>query len=123
MPGPPAIVDPLVTGPVVVTGSATAVGSLAAASAAAASAARSASLASLTLITDNRPIASAANSTMTIPRPVKKPICSTARVRVLPTGVPAVTLPPCQAGASTLPTANHAPPSTASQPPNSAAGR
>jgi hypothetical protein len=54
---------------------------------------------------------------------VKKPICSTARVSVPPTGLPAVTPAPVHIGASTLPTTNQAPLSAAGHAPNSAAGR
>ncbi len=60
---------------------------------------------------------------MTTPSPVKKPICSTTRVRVPPTGVPAVRPDPAQAWPMTAPRANHAPLIAASQAPNIATGR
>ena len=59
---------------------------------------------------------------MTMPRPVKKPICSTTRCRLSPTGWPA--LPPvCHSELSRAPSVNQAPLSAASHAPKMATGR
>src|SRR5215470_3719456 len=78
---------------------------------------------SLMPTTERRPSASAARNTMTTPRPVKKPICSTTRVRVPPTGVPTIRPDPAQARPMMAPRANHAPLIAANQAPNIATGR
>ena len=82
-----------------------------------------ASRASLTPITEKRPSAIPATSTITTPRPVKKPICSNARVTDPPTGLPGLMFIPLQVGPITLPSANQAPPSAASHAPKCASGR
>src|SRR5215831_14003309 len=68
----------------------------------------------------SRPAATAAISTMTTPRPVKNPSCSaTCLSVVVAAGTPAG-LAVVHSGASTLPTANHAPATMPRKAPNSA---
>ena len=86
-----------------------------------ASAATAAAL-SLAATTVNLPSASAATNTITTPRPVKNPICSSAARVTPPTGAPARGIR-VHAAAIRLPTANQAPASAASHAPKTAAGR